>query len=563
MGMVTTPPPPSFMDNFINFFIETFPKTYPAICLPLVLDILRDKFGHECIPLETRVLYILPLVNIFKSLESEMNHLNIPNQIIEAGSGSEIDRQAKVVCLSPEKIVNCQVMKSILCLHWSVIVIDEPHLMLLWGTSKTKKKPFRKAMTELSKLNNLGTVFECHSATIENFDILYSFFGRKKSVWKKQIMSPNRSNLTYYLLNGVDAPENVLQLSCVRNVLESEYHGITLIYVQRISDGTQIFFSLLEYCEKQGLINYSPHEKSPKKPFAFLHAKLTEQSKKAILSDASNNLIKILIATSSAGCGINLPITVFVGWGLDPEPSGVIQASGRTSRQPISEEGSVIWVHNSKLHGRRIPSTSKVRDLLKTGKCLRFVMNNWFAHGEDEAAEVRASADVCCSNCMKECMRKSDCIECSRKLKKFSRDNLKFDNSGLASKTLSGFLQTLDLNKDRNKSTLLNEDNLAKEILTNFEENEDVEESKQFMEIFSLSKEQISQIIGFLRNDLQSSDPELKQNQMSQKERQSRISRRLDAEEVFENVADESEVTDSESSGSLIEEEYFDSEEDA
>ena len=50
---------------------------------------------------------------------------------------------------------------------------------------------------------------------------------------------------------------------------------------------------------------------------------------------------------------------------------------------------------------------------------------------------------------------------------------------------------------------------------------------------------------------------------MSQKERQSRISRRLDAEEVFENVADESEVTDSESSGSLIEEEYFDSEEDA
>ena len=31
-------------------------KTYPAICIPLVLDILRDKFGHKSISINTRVL---------------------------------------------------------------------------------------------------------------------------------------------------------------------------------------------------------------------------------------------------------------------------------------------------------------------------------------------------------------------------------------------------------------------------------------------------------------------------------------------------------------------------
>ena len=36
-------------------------KTYPAICVALVLDILRDIFGHKGIPIETRTLYILPL----------------------------------------------------------------------------------------------------------------------------------------------------------------------------------------------------------------------------------------------------------------------------------------------------------------------------------------------------------------------------------------------------------------------------------------------------------------------------------------------------------------------
>ena len=173
-----------------------------------------------------------------------MKRLNIPCQIIEAGTNSEIDRKAKVVAISPEKLLDGRVMHSVVHLNWSVIVIDEPHLVLTWGTSNSNKKPFRKAMAELSKLNSLGTVFECHSATIESFEDIYRFFGRKNSVWKKQIKSPDRANLTYYLLKGQDAPDNVLHLSCIRNVL-----------VQRLSDGAQIFFSLLEYCEKQGLSN--------------------------------------------------------------------------------------------------------------------------------------------------------------------------------------------------------------------------------------------------------------------------------------------------------------------
>ena len=288
-------------------------KTYPAICIPLVLDILRDKFNHKSISKNTRVLYIVPLINIFHSLATEMDRLKIPFQILAAGTGNKIDQDAKVVCIFPEKLLDSMLMKSLLLFNWRVIVVDEPHLCLAWGTSKSRKKPFRKAMTELSKLNDLGTVFECHSATIENFEKLFSFFGRKNSIWKKQIESPNRPNLTFYLLKGSDAPESILQLPFVTNVLETDFWGITLIYVQRISDGNDIFFSLLDYCEKNNLIKYSPHDKSPRKPFAFLHAKLTDDTKKVIVNDAANGKIKILIATNSAGFGINLPITQFVG----------------------------------------------------------------------------------------------------------------------------------------------------------------------------------------------------------------------------------------------------------
>ena len=518
-------------------------KTYPAICIPLVLDILRDTFGHKHIPKTTRVLYIVPLINIFHSLVLEMKHLKIPFQVIEAGSAGEIDRDAKVVCISPEKLLDRLVMKSILHLDWSVIVVDEPHLALLWGTSKAKKKPFRIAMTELSKLNDLGTVFECHSATIVNFDRLFSFFGRKNSVWKTQIQSPNRPNLTFYLLKGPEAPENILQLPFVTNILENDFNGITLVYVQRISDGNSIFFSLLDYCEKHSLIKYSPHDRSPRKPFAFLHAKLTEESKKTILNDASSQVIKILISTSSAGCGINLPITQFVGWGLDPEPSGIIQASGRTARLPISSEGSVIWVHNAKLHGRRIPAASKVRDLLNTNECLRNTMNSWFSHGGADVPEVRARADLCCVNCMVECVKSTGCEECSRKLNYFSKDSVGVANLGIATKKLSVFLQTLHLNANRDDSSFLEENNLAREIVANLIETKDVKETEKFLSIFSLSEKQSEQITNFVSN-------QLKFVYVNEENT-------LDAEQC-----EQSEASDSDSlSANSEDEEYYDSEE--
>ena len=254
------------------------------------------------------------------------------------------------------------------------------------------------------------------------------------------------------------------------------------------------FFSLLDYCERHGLIQYSPHDRSPRKPFAFLHAKLSDEIKKAIINDVSDNLVKILVATSSAGCGINLPITTFVGWGLDGETSGIIQASGRTARQPSTSEGSVVWVHKPQLHGRRVPASSKVRELLKTDQCLRFVQNNWFDHGQGEASKIKPRPDLCCSNCMKTCLDSTGCEECSRKLKRFSKE------AGLGNiigvETFTDFLKSLNLNENRDETTWLEEKSLAKEILKNYPE------TKDFLDIFSLEEKQTREIAEFLQKPL-------------------------------------------------------------
>ena len=104
-------------------------KTYPSICLPQILDLLRDRFHHK-FPSQTRVLLIVPLVNIFYSLEVDLIKLDIPYQFMTAGTGSDINPHAKVVVISPEKLMEKLTMKSIISLEWSAISLDEPHLAI-------------------------------------------------------------------------------------------------------------------------------------------------------------------------------------------------------------------------------------------------------------------------------------------------------------------------------------------------------------------------------------------------------------------------------------------------
>ena len=147
------------------------------------------------------------------------------------------------------------------------------------------------------------------------------------------------TQIHYFMFSGKDAPHNILQIDSVAEFLkiDSVNPGALLIYVQRVEDGCDIYFEINEYCTENKI------SKDPKR-FAFLHANLEEDRKTQLLKLTVEGEIKVLIATSAVGNGVNLPILQTILWGLDPEPSGVIQASGRTARYPHMGEGIVIMV---------------------------------------------------------------------------------------------------------------------------------------------------------------------------------------------------------------------------
>ena len=292
------------------------------------------------------MLYIVPLVAIMESLEEQLVDLDVSYQFLRAGTTSIINDKVKVVAISPEKLTDKDTLASVTCLKWSAIILDEPHLAVQWGIGNKKrgkfKKPFREAFVKLSRLNQTGAVFQLQTATATQLPQVFALLGKKDSSWRKNIMLPERKNLVYYLFSGINAPRNIFQFNCVPEFLkiDTETPGALLVYVQRIEDGCDIYFEVNEFCMENNI------PRNPSKRFAFLHANLEDDRKREILKQTREGKVKVLIATSAVGNGVNLPILKTILWGLDPEPSGVIQSSGRTARPPHNDEGSVIMVRD-------------------------------------------------------------------------------------------------------------------------------------------------------------------------------------------------------------------------
>ena len=329
-------------ENSISQLPTGYGKTYAGICLPDILLMLRDKFGYSDISDRPRVLIIVPLVAIMTSLEEQLIKLDITYQFLKAGTTNILNDKVKVVAISPEKLTASDTMGMILSLKWEAVILDEPHLAVQWGIGNKKRgtlsKPFRAAFAKIKKLNQTGAVFQLQTATAVNLNQIFSLLGKKDSAWRKNIVLPERENLIYYLFSGKSAPLSIMQFDCIGEFLKlgDVIPGALLIYVQRVDDGSDIHSDISEFCRD----NKIPTGKR----FAFLHANLEEKSKDAIMRSVSEGITKVLIATSALGNGVNLPIRKTILWGLDSEPSGVIQAAGRTARYPFEGEGSVIMV---------------------------------------------------------------------------------------------------------------------------------------------------------------------------------------------------------------------------
>ena len=292
-----------------------------------MLSVLRESYEHYEIPEFNRILYIVPLVAIIVSLKTDLVKFGISFTVLDSNHHGQIDSKSEVVIVTPEKLIKKDTLDMVTALEWAAIVVDEPHYMLMWGESKKKngslKKPFRRAFQQLNSLNVLGAPFEMHSATVQNMPRLFTLLGRKDSEWKKQIEIPERETLTYYFIDGKNISD-IYQFPFVLKRLEDRSEGALLIFVQKLDEGARIYCSLNEYANENGLITFSSRAGKCVRPVAFFNANLSSDRKEEIMKEVTDGVVKVLVATSSLGAGVNLPFEIMLGWGLPPETADLV-----------------------------------------------------------------------------------------------------------------------------------------------------------------------------------------------------------------------------------------------
>ena len=149
-----------------------------------------------------------------------------------------------------------------------------------------------------------------------------------------------------------------------------------------------------------------------------------------------------------------------------------------------------MQVQNAKLHGRRVPGSSKVRELL-VSQCLRLTMNKWFSHGQEmsEFEPFAKPPEDCCSRCMETCINLTDCEVCLAKLKNNAPRTEIVPIKGMLN-SLRDFLIALNVNDHVSASTPpYSEETLAEVILENFDKFNDISDVVGFMEIFNFESE--------------------------------------------------------------------------
>jgi len=481
-----------------------FGKTFAGVILPRMITVLKENFGCP-VATEARVILISPLVNIIYSLESYLKHLSISYQILK--TDESIDCSVEVVLVSPEQLYHTKTLNEVKKHSWSAIIIDEEHLvyqhgMDLCSQGKKAKKVFRTAFRCLSMLNDLGAPFEIHTATALKVKQLINFLGKQNSDWEFQYVAPERENLTYYIFSGEEAPSDFRNLQFVLDHLSSEDKGLMLVYVNSVQDGSEFYFWVNSYCQEEGLIHYSCKNSRPINPFAFLHANISEERKREILMDANGGKLRLLIATSAAGAGINIPVKTFVGWGFAKDPCSIIQAQGRAGRGMDSAD--IVWFFKPEHHGRRVSKDSEVRELLIKKRCIRETCNKWFSPSYQSA--IDRDPHGCCSYCMTNNCEMENCEKCSDGFKKFqvSKEDLGPTLKNHITASTIEFLDALDVHEISMGLSKCSPAKFVAVLVKNCHKFKSVSDINYFLETFSLTHSVKEHLKKFIKEEFSS-----------------------------------------------------------
>nr|XP_022292514.1 uncharacterized protein LOC111103492 [Crassostrea virginica] len=296
----------------------------------------------------------------------------------------------------------------------STIVVDEFHTIASWGEKDEEdRQAFRRWFSYLGELRSifpeaslLALSATCTRKISKRVKKVLNFRDNTLEIH----MSPDKPNIkvvTKKIANSVDQG-----MAWMVDALDSIPK--TVIYCNSIKDVSKLYAYLTSEVPKS--VNYCE----------MFHSETPKAKKEKILDDmcCEEGLLKIIIATSALGMGIDVPKTNnVILYGIPQQMVEIIQEIGRVGRD--GSPALAVLLYNS-YHLRKVDK--EVKDLFVTKTCRRMAILKPFLGEEEIHEETKEPYHTCCDLCMSKC----NCNNCSRDsfaLEKMLKDTLSDSDS--------------------------------------------------------------------------------------------------------------------------------------
>ena len=338
------------------------------------------------------VLVISPLIALMEDQAAAAREKGLRAETVHSAMSWDdqkgaLDRahQAEILFVSPERVAVKRFVKRLQKLAVSTIAVDEAHCVAEWGHDF---RPEYLRLGELRETLNVPVIAVTATATPQvQSEIIESLRMREPERLSYGVIRPNLSLSVEHHTGDIRRQQRVAQLLAERSFAKRDGPGRALVY----ASSRKRVVTVAKFLRAQGLC------------VAHYHAGRTEGVRARAAQQFRTGDVKIMVATTAFGMGIDLPdIRIVMHVQAPPTLESWYQQVGRAGRDGLPSEAVLLWSLGDKRLRDRIvgedPSAGARRGwealerLVDGAVCRESELVRYF---DEDAAHICGRCDVC------------------------------------------------------------------------------------------------------------------------------------------------------------------------
>lgn len=308
---------------------------------------------------EGQTIVISPLISLMADQVNSLTKKGIPAIALNSTlSKLEINqilvslKKYKFIYLTPERFIGKKWQQASQSLKVSHIAIDEAHCVSEWG--QDFRPAYQRIGQAIAKYQNKPTILALTASASPKV--------------QKEILFHLALNSPQIFINSVDKPNLTIHQHFCQT--EQEQELLLLSLIDYYGEKTGIIYAQTRAQTKyiQQIISFF----CPEKKVSFYHAGLTAKQRSKIQADFFDNQIKIIVATTAFGMGIDKNDVRFViHIGLPHSVENFYQEIGRAGRDLLPAASYLLWTTKSYQQLEQIVGPNKTSEQKKRHQKLK------------------------------------------------------------------------------------------------------------------------------------------------------------------------------------------------